>query len=153
MPSYGRGGAGNIKAVTQQKERIAADVEANASVEDSGIGGDLTRISQGATGQYVKSGRGGAGNFYDPAEVPTEVETSTQLAVGKPAEQHTARTAGRGGAGNYESAANSGKQSAAAEEAKETLFRERIAADVEKVINQELAIPQNAKLAQSRSLK
>ena len=143
MPSYGRGGAGNIQAVAQDKDRIAADLEANVRVDEN----DAIINSNEASQEYMHSGRGGAGNFYSAAEV--SMGTSHE----EPLPAQGTRTAGRGGAGNYGFAASTNEQEAALEIAKTNFSRKRIAQTVEKDVNEQLAMPPQAKLAQKRAPK
>lgn len=155
MPSYGRGGAGNIEAVSRDKERITTDLEANEDAKESISAGQLPNISQGSSQQYARAGRGGAGNFYStkektdlqPLDGPDDSKTTkTYLS-------QSTQTLGRGGAGNYEFAVDRSREAAILEEANVQLSKGRITQDIEKDVEQQLAIPQKAKLAQTQFYK
>lgn len=150
MPAYGRGGAGNIHAVAQEKERIATDLEANAGIQESGTQTDASSIHQGASQQYRHAGRGGAGNYETIADV--KEQQSNDEITGGSIQSTTTRTAGRGGAGNYDFAAATTSKAAAREQIEEDLTREIITQKVEENVDQHLAMPPQAKIAHSRSL-
>ena len=152
MPPYGRGGVGNIQAVTQEKERAATDLEANERTEESTSSSQLPNHSQGSSQQYASAGRGGAGNFYFANNNNNDMQPEDGPGGSKSTDQST-RTPGRGGAGNYEFAAYGSREAAAFERAREQRSQERIAQDVEKDVEQRLAIPQRAKLAQTQMYK
>ncbi|KAF2476998.1 uncharacterized protein BDR25DRAFT_276641 [Lindgomyces ingoldianus] len=115
MPTWGRGGAGNIVSeaqVQEQARKVAEDLEANRSLTSS-----AAPVAQSSQPQeYAYSGRGGAGNWYQPSELEkqgsfvepsdsTAIPTSTKPNISTPwhpenQEMPVAR-AGRGGAGNF----------------------------------------------------
>ena len=142
MVSYGRGGAGNFQAVQQANAQISADLEANQAAAGSLQSDYLAERQQR---QYAYSGRGGIGNVYSTNELKetapaSEVETTTQ------GSEETTRTAGRGGAGNYEYAANDNKGKAEREHTEEARSRQKLKQDIERCVEEQLAMPQKAKL-------
>jgi hypothetical protein len=149
MPSYGRGGAGNIRAVAHDKVRLTADVEANVKIDDASR---AIINSNEASQEHMPSGRGGAGNFHSAAEL-TALQLPSETSDEKPLSPLSTRTAGRGGAGNYDFAANSSTEAAALEEAKADLSRRKIAQDVNQNVSEQLAIPAQARLANNRTAK
>ncbi|KAF2183178.1 hypothetical protein K469DRAFT_739996 [Zopfia rhizophila CBS 207.26] len=117
MPTWGRGGAGNIVSEAQIKERnrtIVEDLEANRPLASSAAPPATSAPSQPQ--EYAHMGRGGAGNWYQPTELENEgsfnqpsdstsVPTSSKPQVSTPwhpdnQELPVARS-GRGGAGNF----------------------------------------------------
>ena len=156
MPSYGRGGAGNIQVVAQQTERIAADVEANESAAEATAASHLS--SQDIhleRQQYVHAGRGGAGNLYT-ADQMQEAQPSDGLSGGKTLKASSTSSttvAGRGGAGNYKFAVTGREQQIAMQRQKEEETRERLKQDILKDVSEQLSMPQKAKLAQSHMYK
>lgn len=148
MP-YGRGGAGNIQATEQERDRIAEDLEANeaAALTDGSVPLQ-SELPERDQQQYARTGRGGAGNFHDPSEVKDE-EPSEGLG-GKPAPKDpgVTRTAGRGGAGNYLFASTENERQAAAEKAQEEREQEQLSEIIVKVVDDKLEVPQPAKVAQ-----
>lgn len=152
---YGRGGAGNLQAVAQRKERAASDLEANENVDEALSAGNEIEVSQRETQQYVQAGRGGAGNYHAASDIK-EQQLLKHIPSSKLVEafqEEGSRTAGRGGAGNYYFAAIKAKEAAALDKAKEDLSRAKISQDVEKGVRDQLAMPQQARLAQNRTLK
>ena len=153
MPSYGRGGVGNIQAVAQQAESLVADVEANetsaeAITANDPSSGGLPRERQ----QYVHAGRGGAGNLYT-ADQRQEQQPSDGSSGGKPMEARpgmSSTVAGRGGAGNYEFAVTASEQQMAMQRQKEEEMREMLKEDIVKDVGEQLAVPPKAKLARSQ---
>jgi hypothetical protein len=125
---------GNIQAVAQQTERIAADLEANEGIASATTAshvssGSLTRERQ----QYVHAGRGGAGNLYT-ADQMQEGQPSDGINGVKPMKAGSnlsTKIAGRGGAGNYEFAVTASEHQIAMERKKEGETRERLKQDIE----------------------
>jgi hypothetical protein len=155
MPSYGRGGVGNIQAVAQQSERIAADVESNESIEESITASHISDIIQRERHQYVYAGRGGAGNFYNADEMK-ETQPSDGIRGAKPTKASSSMStnvAGRGGAGNYQFAAIGNEQQIVTERMKEQQTREKLKQDIVKDVSEQLAMPQKAKLPRSQMHK
>ena len=151
MPVYGRGGAGNIQVLTQEKDRIATDLEANKTIEEPTSSSQLPNTARGSNLQYAYAGRGGAGNFYSAKDknnvqppAGRDDSSSTRIYPGK-----STQPPGRGGAGNYEFATDGNIDAAAIERVREQRSRERTTQDVEKVVEQQLAVPPKAKLAQT----
>lgn len=152
MPAYGRGGAGNIQAIEQEKVRIAADIEANHGPTgfhtNESIPLEYTR-HEGQT--YAHMGRGGMGNYYSPKESNRsgEVKDSRTLKDRGVVEDsnQAAKTYGRGGAGNYAVSLSINEERAARERQAEERTREKLRQDVENGVQQHLALPPKAKLA------
>lgn len=115
MPTWGRGGAGNIVSDAQmqdQSKKIAEDLEANRSPTSSAAPPATSTPAQ----DYAHMGRGGAGNWCQPAELEREGEftqpldstalpTSSKPLVSTPWHPETQELpvarVGRGGAGNF----------------------------------------------------
>ncbi|KAK9435978.1 hypothetical protein VB005_10783 [Metarhizium brunneum] len=101
----GRGGAGNFYSVKDDKAAAAAaaadrDLERQDPV--------VTTVPDPATpGQPIRAGRGGAGNYIDPSQLPDADEKSriskeVTAAVTSSLKKHPSRAmGGRGGAGNW----------------------------------------------------
>ena len=165
MASYGRGGAGNFQAVELAKSKISTDLEANhraaeACLQAPSPSDVLAKEPQ----QYAYRGRGGMGNLYSPKELKEAAPTRVEEYIVQSAEK-TTRTAGRGGAGNYEFATNESKSKAEHERTKEAQSREQLKRDMyvipgrtsqhcladpeiisEKQVQEKLAMNQKAKL-------
>lgn len=142
----GRGGAGNILAVQQEKARVSSDVEANLQATiDSSI------QQQPQSQQYAHAGRGGAGNYFSPKGLKEtghfshqEPSTSTSSASSQPVP--VARY-GRGGAGNMSFGVIAGGDKAALKKVEaERLKREKIEVESEREAGQSIAMPPKAKL-------
>lgn len=117
MPTWGRGGAGNIvsdEQIKEQNKRIAEDVEANRPLASSAAAPAQSSPSQPA--DYSHMGRGGAGNWYQPKELEqsgsfnqppdsTTLPTTSKPNISTPWHPETQEMpvarAGRGGAGNF----------------------------------------------------
>lgn len=173
MPSTGRGGAGNIQAISAENARVSADLEANQQSAESDHKGPLpSDYLERDEQQYAHTGRGGAGNYYSPKElsqtgnfsgagsshilgegtVPPASSSSGRRgsAVGngssaQPA-QEPMRTYGRGGAGNYAYGVSESEERAARKRMEDEQKREQLKADIEKGVKENLAMPQKAKL-------
>ena len=158
MPYAGRGGAGNIQAVEQEKKHIATDLEAGQDAAKSFSQPLPPRAEQ----QYAHSGRGGAGNYYSPKELSdTGVYQDSGLAqrvgdgvdtIGNeptPQTKDEVRKIGRGGAGNYAAYDASEGQTRALEKRLEAdkEMKEMVKANVEEKVKSTLAEPPKAKLA------
>ncbi|KAF2738803.1 hypothetical protein EJ04DRAFT_26988 [Polyplosphaeria fusca] len=117
MPSWGRGGAGNIvseEQVKEQNRKIAEDLEANRPLAASAA--PPAQSSPDPPPEYSHMGRGGAGNWFQPKELEQSgsfsqaSDSTAQPTTSKPnvstpwhpdnQELPVAR-AGRGGAGNF----------------------------------------------------
>lgn len=138
-----RGGAGNIEA------RELAQAESQAQAQSSSHNYDLeaaagyspTHSSTSTNAQpsirqqtYAHTGRGGAGNWYEPRKAAQTGTFDTPYAIdakrGQPAQGEMSAWAGRGGAGNFEPRTRTG--SAGAEMSAEAVEATRRAeADVE----------------------
>ncbi|KAF2817617.1 uncharacterized protein BDZ99DRAFT_565335 [Mytilinidion resinicola] len=150
MPTWGRGGAGNIVTDEQVQEttrRVAEDLEANHPTSQPTTT-TTTAPPSYTTQDYAHMGRGGAGNWFVPADEPTPdpketadptpaPQASAKPAVSKPwtppnTELPIAR-GGRGGAGNFTWESEEDKQRKREAEARrrEGLER-RVVADVER---------------------
>lgn len=171
MPSYGRGGAGNIAAVNQENERIDNDLEANQAAAESVDRDfvpppDIARDEQ----KYAHSGRGGAGNYYSPGELdktgafsdahrshipgdgtlaPSDDSKAPAAAPPSyssvPSPNEVPRKTGRGGAGNYDFGINEWEQRAAKKRWEEDQKQQKLKEDIEKGVKQTLAFPEVAK--------
>lgn len=149
MPYYGRGGAGNIQAAAQEKEKAASDPEAQLSTAEKPLSHPPSIGQDGET--YKRSGRGGAGNYFtasDDAKLP--VEQAEIDAASKPMSPSEAPAKyGRGGAGNINFA--SGEQAGRDElvKAEEQKMREKVATAVENYVEEGLQVPEKARLPRS----
>ena len=160
MPSYGRGGAGNIQAIEQATARISADLEAKHSAADSYTKEPLSSDYAAREAQmYKHTGRGGAGNYFSPKDlrqtgnfdhVPPPGVGSKTSALGIAMEQ-TIRTLGRGGAGNYAFGMSENADWVARKGMEDEAKREKLTQDIEKGVEKTLALPQKAKLPGSES--
>ncbi|KDN60588.1 hypothetical protein CSUB01_02087 [Colletotrichum sublineola] len=102
---------------------------------------DATAVATGPTsptaGGYARAGRGGAGNFHDPASLPDakqqeEAAGKTRAAVSASLARSSARGAsGRGGAGNYGDASVPGGETAEDEAKRKQALERKIIEDVE----------------------
>ncbi|PSN68021.1 hypothetical protein BS50DRAFT_572995 [Corynespora cassiicola Philippines] len=119
MPSWGRGGAGNIvsdEQVKEQSRKVADDLEANRSLASSAAPPLTSTSSQTQAQEYAHTGRGGAGNWYQPSELEkagsfsqpadsTAIPTSSRPQISTPwhpeGQELPVARAGRGGAGNF----------------------------------------------------
>ena len=155
MPPYGRGGAGNINAVEQAKAKIAADLEANGqsaltadSFDRQGEG--LVRSEREEEEPvYKHSGRGGAGNYYSPTEFGGEgavASKSSAQGTSSAAPVSNTRTPGRGGAGNYAFGVSE-DESDARKRMEEKRKGEKLREDVERGVNERLALPRKARVS------
>lgn len=146
MPYYGRGGAGNIQAATQEREKVASDTEAQLSSAEQPLS------HAPSTGQdeqtYKRSGRGGVGNYFtasDDAKLP--LDQAEIDAASKPmSPSEVPAKYGRGGVGNINFA--SGEQSGRDEiiKAEEQKMREKVATAVENYVEEGLQVPEKARL-------
>ena len=144
MPPYGRGGAGNIQALEQTNAKIASDLEANQTTSQELLPSDYLHREEP---KYVRSGRGGAGNYYDPKEVEQSANLGGDAAatVSK-ASTASNPTAGRGGAGNYAFGFSADARSAEREKLEEMRVREKVREDVERGVGEVLAVPPKARV-------
>jgi hypothetical protein len=145
--STGRGGAGNILAVQQEKAQVSGDVEANLrQTLESPI---LQQAQSQTQAQYAHSGRGGAGNYYSPKDLKetgrfshqntgTSSSTSSQAAHAAPVARY-----GRGGAGNMSFGVTANEEKAAEAE---RVQRMKIEAESEREAEQSIVMPPRAKL-------
>ena len=146
MPSYGRGGAGNIQAVEQANAKIFADLEANQATAETQNKEPLpTDYLEREQQQYVHTGRGGMGNYASPRDLKDNGVTMDRDSTSQVAND-SARTPGRGGAGNYAFGASQSQRRAAQERLKEDQSRERLKLEIEKSVKETLAMPQKAKV-------
>lgn len=151
--SYGRGGAGNIAArgtpagspatlststLSQAPSTTAAaDLEASRSPTAPQTQHILPEIDPCSPprrpGEYAHTGRGGAGNWYQPIEAGTSGSYNTSTSaysaegpVSKAAGQpQKAQWAGRGGAGNFQPTSTEKKDEKAEEAAEVSKQAER----------------------------
>ncbi len=147
MPWYGRG-AGNIQAAEREKARIAADVEANSSPTSSSTESpsSLQTPSSQQTSPYT--GRGGAGNYFVPVAKMDHIDVSADASFTSIREgiAGSSKTIGRGGVGNYAAHAAEGEQKEKNAEMRQKDQRQRLQLDIEKGVEEALAMPQRAKL-------
>lgn len=147
MPSYGRGGAGNIQAVEEENARVAADLEANQSAADSYNKNTVASdYFDREPAQYASSGRGGMGNLYDPKHLKDTMPAPGGEPTNRSGNAPT-RTYGRGGAGNYAFGLGENEERAAQKTAEEEQSREKLKQDIERGVMKQLATPPKAKLA------
>ena len=149
-PSFGRGGAGNIEAVKGINPQIPADLEANQAGAGSYAREPMpSDYPEREEPQYAHSGRGGAGNYYSPKEIsktgsfsdgPVRSSSSGGLASGP------STTPGRGGAGNYAFSAHQSAADTATKSMEEGQTQEKLKQDIAKSVEEQLAMPQKAKL-------
>ncbi|KAG5990726.1 hypothetical protein E4U54_004038 [Claviceps lovelessii] len=107
LRKVGRGGAGNFYSVKKQDELAAEkDLERQDNLARPLV------VPPADASSSLRGGRGGAGNFVDPAQVPAaqEEERNTAHEVSEAVLtanrkrhscNHTNRMGGRGGAGNW----------------------------------------------------
>lgn len=147
----GRGGAGNFEVASQESARAAADLEANQSAADS-LSSPIDSVQRQAP-SYV--GRGGAGN-YGSAEDPDNWDTLSRTTSGSLANtrkdsQAQSPTQGRGGAGNYAVGNAAYQLYLSRRMTEDDQKREKLKADIEQDVNEQLAMPQKAKLPAANS--
>ncbi|KAF2273638.1 uncharacterized protein EI97DRAFT_382968 [Westerdykella ornata] len=164
MPTWGRGGAGNIVSDEQVKQQSERDLEANRAPLSSTTASTSTATAPRTPQQeYAHMGRGGAGNWYQPHELShsgsfnqTSDSTAAPSATSKPqvstpwhpegVELPVAR-AGRGGAGNFVWKQEEEKRKEEEREEEET---RRIEGEVERVVAEGLKMPARAVLGEGR---
>ena len=148
MPAYGRGGAGNFQAVTQEKQRIAADNEAQESTAETSHPADY-KSQDPKTEQYKRAGRGGAGNYYC-ADDAMSSEKAEQSVLDAGRKQQTSPIAppkyGRCGAGNIAFAGGRKGEEDERVQTEVDKMRERVAKAVENHVEEGLAFPEKAKV-------
>ena len=172
--AYGRGGAGNIEAAALESARKSADPEANRQgAKSDGKNGppeEVIDVIAREEQQYQHLGRGGAGNFYSPKDLSKSGKFSdahrshivgdgtlqpasalaANLGNGPPSynaakpSTESVRSYGRGGAGNYSQSA--AEIEAARVKREEERIKIRLQADIEKAVQESLAMPQKAKV-------
>ncbi|KAK4548662.1 hypothetical protein LTR36_009573 [Oleoguttula mirabilis] len=168
--AYGRGGAGNIQAIEQDSARVAADLEANQQDGSTGVpaAANVERQEQ----QYAHKGRGGVGNWYSPKELKEKGHfndahrshilgdgtqppaNSADVGTGNAPPSYNAaqpstetiKTYGRGGAGNYSFGVSESEERAARKRMQQEETKEKLKAEIEKNVQQSLAMPAKAKL-------
>jgi hypothetical protein len=152
MPPYGRGGAGNIQALEQEKARIAADLEANqlsADIHTKGLQ-PSDSLQHEEQRPYAHTGRGGMGNLVDAQDLKQRIEpTNTAPVSSRTAGVSATATYGRGGAGNRNFSEGLREGEAAKQREGEHLNREKLREDIERGVKESLAMPQKAKVAGS----
>ncbi|KAL9943620.1 hypothetical protein ACHAQF_003896 [Verticillium nonalfalfae] len=141
----GRGGAGNFysKQDIEQAEQAKAtdDLEAQKVATNT----STVTASTAARDAYARAGRGGAGNFHDPATLPAAREqeaaadrtrTAVNASIARAANKGYS---GRGGAGNWTS-----KEDEAAKKEEEALRVEALERKVVEDVESGLAMPPRA---------
>ncbi|KAF2484234.1 hypothetical protein BDY17DRAFT_323102 [Neohortaea acidophila] len=155
MPWYGRG-AGNIQAAQQGQARMAEDLEANHQP----VRPSLTRSLTCPTCQkcedpsheryYFAGGRGGAASYTAaPAHHFQQLDSAAEASfksIRNGTCEATAKTQGRGGLGNYAAGLVEREEDAKRKGRKLDSQRERLRLDVEKGVDDALAMPARAKL-------
>ncbi|KAM0334298.1 hypothetical protein ACHAQA_001321 [Verticillium albo-atrum] len=141
----GRGGAGNYYSkqdVEQaEKAKAAEDLEAQRTTTNT----STITASAPARDAYARGGRGGAGNFHDPATLPAAREQEdaadkTRTAVNASLARASNRGySGRGGAGNWTT-----KEEAAAKGEEEVRKVEELERKVVEDVEAGLAMPPRA---------
>ncbi|QPH01435.1 hypothetical protein C2857_005635 [Epichloe festucae Fl1] len=129
LRKVGRGGAGNFYSVRKEDELAAEKVptisicgtktlvpkarkRGHSGRKPSQIYADLQRQDDESSpvvssqGSNVRAGRGGAGNFIDPSQLPdaqgkARMSKEVTEAVTSSLKKHPQRMGGRGGAGNW----------------------------------------------------
>lgn len=154
MPPFGRGGAGNIKAITQENARISADLEANQSSADNALNAHAHTESdhlhrQITPQQYANIGRGGAGNLVDAKDLEEPAPSVDSGA--KSASMPGGVAYGRGGAGNQEFSAGVREGQRVEKEREEQVTREKLTREIEKGVRESLATPAKARTAGDHS--
>ena len=124
--------------------------------------------------QYAHTGRGGMGNYYSPKELsqtghfsdahrshilgdgtlpPVDAADKSGGSTGAPPSYNTAqpaaeqtRTVGRGGAGNFFFGVSESEEKAARKRIEEEKRREKLKEDIERGVQDQLAMPPKAKL-------
>lgn len=119
-----RGGAGNIEA----RELAQPDLEAARSSAFISTSTNPAPLSiRQAT--YAHTGRGGAGNWYEPRKATQTGTYDTPYAIeakkGQPPQGGMSQWAGRGGAGNFEERTWAGSQGMSSEAVEATRRAER----------------------------
>lgn len=146
MPYYGRGGAGNIQAASQEKERMAADPEAQLSNAEQPLANAPS--TGGDEKPYQRSGRGGAGNYFtssDNAKLPAS--QADVDAASKPLSPSEAPVKyGRGGAGNINFASGEKAERENFVKSEEQKMKDRVANAVENYVDGGLQVPEKARL-------
>ena len=149
MPAYGRGGAGNFQAVAQEKQRIAADPEAQESTEETSHPTTDYHSPDPKTEQYKRAGRGGAGNYYS-ADDAISSEKAEQSVLDAGRKQQAPAIAppkyGRGGAGNLAFAGGRKGEEDERVQTEVDKMRERVSKAVENHVEEGLAFPEKAKV-------
>ncbi|PVH93203.1 hypothetical protein DM02DRAFT_542026 [Periconia macrospinosa] len=144
----GRGGAGNIIQAREQTKRVAEDVEAAIPTATSPVSDPPHNNNSSSAAAYAHTGRGGAGNWYQPAEL-AKTGTFTSSSDVAPQQHNDGANsvagqgvpmgkAGRGGAGNF---VWGGGEEEKEREEEERRRRERVSAMVEKDVEAGLAKP------------
>lgn len=148
MPPAGRGGAGNIEVIQAERASIASDIEANRSAvlnDDR----DRTRSAKAHSqdAPYAHHSRGGAGNYYSPSNLRENGRFGDTTSPGSfPNMNYTARTPGRGGAGNY--ILGTAEDEATSRRAQDQeQRRSELEEEVRASVFEQLALPKKAKLA------
>lgn len=148
--SSGRGGAGNILAVQQERARITADVEASHQQTAE----PTPAQQQTSTQEYAHSGRGGAGNYYSPKDLKETGRFSHQNPIANanasgpvPTNAVPVVKYGRGGAGNMSYGVTESEEKAAMKKIEaERLKREEIEVESAREAANSIAMPPQAKL-------
>ncbi|KAF2718306.1 hypothetical protein K431DRAFT_306207 [Polychaeton citri CBS 116435] len=164
MP-YGRGGAGNIQAFAEQQPQPSSqkssevDLEANRQPTTPTAEPSQSYSEQQQQKEYAHTGRGGAGNWYSPRELSEKGnfhDSNLHTAAGRSAsgsslsaagDAGSARPLGRGGAGNYYGYGADSEVRASLRRREEEAKRERLYEDIERGVEETLAMPQRARLA------
>lgn len=175
----GRGGIGNIQAVTQENARATSDVEADRTAAENRVHQDVIDVGHKQDQEYAHTGRGGSGNIYSPKALSSKghfndahrshivgdgtllpADTTSNGPSAPPSystanpssETGVTRKVGRGGAGNYSFGVTESEVLAAERRrGMEEQMKKQVAEDVEKGVSETLAQPPKAKLAPGES--
>ncbi|KAF2637205.1 hypothetical protein P280DRAFT_472382 [Massarina eburnea CBS 473.64] len=154
----GRGGAGNILRAREQSKTTAEDIETNRSPASSEAPpATSSPLPTNSNQEYAHTGRGGAGNWYQPSELSktgtfsSPSDTTTLPTADKPQistpwhpenQEMPLAKAGRGGAGNFIWGSGEGEEEKKKEDEKKV--KEEVGKKVEMDVEAGLAKPPGA---------
>jgi len=135
---------------------LSQDLEAQRIISNTSLSATINSSPETSSGDYIKTGRGGAGNFVSTsdAENPNArqaIENAIRHAKEKVRENQPVegaapqKSSGRGGAGNYRQTATEEDKRQAEEE--ERKLQSRVEVQVRTDVGKGLAMPQRAYMA------